>query len=212
MILRKFFNFGHQFSHLKNEDVNRTYIIELLCRLNKCPEGNKCSTNGNVIICIVDQNSHTVIMHEGFQIVSFSVKEMCYPCHLPPWEMVFILAAFQMSSCFTVPVSWASSWLELMCHSTREAGPASCPSLPLCYWQVLMTSYSEAGGEKSAPRMTCSSYLFLIHLCLGEIFALGYVLFPILSHGFSFLSSFSTPTFSYNDKTTSPAVQPSWMT
>lgn len=75
-----------------------------------------------------------------------------------------------------------------------------------------MTSYSEAGREKNAPKMTCSSYLFLVRLCLGEIFALGYMLFPTMSHVSSFLSSSSTPTFSYNGKTTSPAVQPSQMT
>lgn len=63
-----------------------------------------------------------------------------------------------------------------------------------------MTSYWEAGKEKNAPQMTFCSSLFLMHLCLGEIFALAYVLFPTLSHVSSFLSSFSTPTFSYNGK------------
>lgn len=53
-----------------------------------------------------------------------------------------------------------------------------------------VTSDWEAGKEKNAPKMTCCSQLFLIHLCLWEIFALGCVLLPALSHVSSFLSSF----------------------
>ena len=73
-----------------------------------------------------------------FQAVSYSERSKhVNPCHLPHWEMVCVLATSQMAPCFTVPVSLASSWLELVCCSAREAGPAYCPPLPFCYWQVL---------------------------------------------------------------------------
>lgn len=152
-------------------------------------------------------------MHEGFQLVSSSVKETCYLCHLPPWEMLCL--SLQLSKWLLVSLSQlaepALGWNWCAIQLERQILPPALLS-PFVTGRCSMTSYSEAGREKNVPKMTCSSYLFLIHLCLGEIFALGYVLFPTLSHVSSFLSSFSTPTFSYNGKTTSPAVQPSWMT
>lgn len=65
----------HEFTLLKNGDDDKTYIIGLLCRLNKTLAGNKCSPNVNVIVCIGDQNSSADIRHEGFQPASPSVKE-----------------------------------------------------------------------------------------------------------------------------------------
>ena len=123
-------------------------------------------------------------MYEGFQPVSFSVKETCYPCHLPPWEMVFIPAAFRMSPCFTVPVSWASPWLELICDSVRRR---SCllPFSPLlllagAWWQVTqrqgekrmlqrwpmapISSWSIYVWEKYLPMVTCSFPLWVMSL------------------------------------------------
>lgn len=118
-------------------------------------------------------------MYEGFQPVSFSVKKTCYPCHLPPWEMVFIPAAFRMSPCFTVPVSWASPWLELICDSVRRQ---VLP--PALFSPLLLAGASDDKLLRGRERKECSKddlwlLFLLVHLCLGEIFALGYVLFPL---------------------------------
>lgn len=111
-------------------------------------------------------------MYEGFQPVSVSVKETCCPCHLPPWEVVFIPAAFQMSPCFTVPVSWASPWLELICDSARGRF-CLLPFSPLlllagAWWQV-----TQRQGEKRmlqrwpvAPISSCSVYVWEKYLPL----------------------------------------------
>ena len=93
---------------------------------------------------------------------------------LPPasLEMVFIPAAFQMSPCFTAPVSWASPWLELICDSVRGR---SCllPFSPLlllagAWWQV-----TQRQGEKRmlqrwpvAPISSCSVYVWEKYLPL----------------------------------------------
>lgn len=117
-----------------------------------------------------------------------------YPCNFP------------MTPCFTAPVSWQAvggNWCAIQLE--KQVLPPALLS-PFVIGSCSITSYSEAGKEKNVPKMTCCSHLFLIRLSLGEIFALGYVLFPSLTHASSFLSSFSTLTFSYNGKTTSPAV------
>lgn len=114
-----------------------------------------------------------------FQPVSFSSKETCYyPCHLPPGKWCLSL---QLSECLLALLSQLAEpapWLELICDLKLDSGPASCPLFsPLllagAWWQV-----TRVVREKNAPKTDHGSYLFLVHLCLGEIFALGYVLFP----------------------------------
>lgn len=205
---------GHQFPHLKNRDDNRTHIIGLLCRLNKFSAGNQCSTMGMLLLVPVIR---ILSMIEAWRIpTSFLLSKrsvLILATYLSHWEMVCL--SLQLSKWFLVSLSqlaepavgwnWCAIQLEKQVLLTALLSP-------FVTGRCLMTSYSEAGKEKNAPKMTCCSHLFLIHLRLGEIIALGYVPFPALSHLSSFLSSFSTPTFSYNGKMTSPAVQPSWVT
>lgn len=106
---------------------------------------------------------------------------------LPPASLgnaVFIPATFQMTPCFTVPVSWASTWLELVCHSVRGR---SCllPFSPLLLlagarWQATqrqgekrmlqrwpvapISSWTIYVWEKYLPLVTCSFPLWVMSL------------------------------------------------
>lgn len=129
------------------------------------------------------------------------LKKHVNPCYLPPWEIVCLSLnfpndfLFHLSQLAEPAVGW--NWYAIQLE--KQVLLTALPS-PFVTGRCLMTSYSEAGKEKNAPKMTFCSDLFLMRLCLGEIFALAYVLFPTLSHVSSSLSSFSTPTFSYNGK------------
>lgn len=148
---------GHQFSHLKNGDNKRTYIIGLLCRLNKYPADNKCS-NINVIVCTRDQDSNPFPSQE---------KKHVNPCHLTHWVMVRL--SLQLSKWFLVSlpqlaepaVGWNCCAIQL-----EKQDLLTALLTPFVTGRCLMTSYSETGKEENAPEMTYCSDLLLIHLCL----------------------------------------------